>query len=134
MAATARPTSPAPDRAAAASEQAAVTTHPYSAPLTGFAGTRRVPPPVNEPVKSYAPKSPERADVKAKLEEMAGERIDIPLVIGGNEVRTGDTAPSVMPHDHAHVLGDYHKATTRHVEQAVEAARIARADWGNWAW
>jgi 1-pyrroline-5-carboxylate dehydrogenase len=134
MTTTARPTSSAPDRAAAASEQAAVTTHPHSAPLTGFAGTRRVPPPVNEPVKSYAPKSPERADVKAKLKEMAAERIDIPLVIGGREIRTGDTAPSVMPHDHAHVLGDYHKATTKHIEQAVEAARVARADWGNWAW
>ena len=134
MTTTARPTSSAPDRGAAASEQAANTIHPHSAPLTGFAGTRRVPPPVNEPVKSYAPKSPERADVKAKLKEMAGERIDIPLVIGGKEIHTGDKAPSVMPHDHAHVLGDYHKATTKHVEQAVEAARVARADWGNWAW
>src|SRR3954468_15037533 len=134
MTATARPTSSAPDRGAAASEQAAATVQPRSAPLAGFAGTRRVPPPVNEPVKSYAPRSPERADVKAKLEEMAGERIDIPLVIGGREVRTGVTAQSVMPHDHAHVLGDYHKATTRNVEQAVEAARVARADWGNWAW
>ncbi|HUR92315.1 MAG TPA: L-glutamate gamma-semialdehyde dehydrogenase [Gemmatimonadaceae bacterium] len=134
MTATARPTSSAPDRGAAASEQAATTAHPRTAPLAGFAGTRRVPPPVNEPVKSYAPKSPERADVKSKLKEMAGERIDIPLVIGGKEVRTGDTAQSVMPHDHAHVLGDYHKATPRNVEQAIEAARVARADWGNWAW
>jgi 1-pyrroline-5-carboxylate dehydrogenase len=133
MTATARPTS-APDRGAAASEQAATTVHPHSAPLTGFAGTRRVPPPVNEPVKSYAPKSPERADVKAKLKEMAGDRIDIPLVIGGREIRTGDKAPSVMPHEHAHVLGDYHRATPKHVEQAIEAARVARADWGNWAW
>jgi 1-pyrroline-5-carboxylate dehydrogenase len=134
MTATARPTSSAPDRAAAASEQAATTIHPQSAPLAGFNGTRRVPPPINEPVKAYAPKSPERAEIKAKLEEMADERIDIPLVIGGREVRTGDKAPSVMPHDHGHVLGDYHKATTKHVEQAVEAARVARADWGNWAW
>src|SRR5690349_3131555 len=95
MTATARPTSFAPDRAAAASEQAATTVHPHSAPLAGFAGTRRVPPPVNEPVKSYAPKSAERTEVKAKLKEMAGERIDIPLVIGGKEIRTGDTATSV---------------------------------------
>jgi 1-pyrroline-5-carboxylate dehydrogenase len=134
MTATTRPTSSAPGRAAAASEQAAATVHPHSAPLAGFNGTRRVPPPVNEPVRSYAPKSPERAEVKAKLKEMAGERVDIPLVIGGREVRTGDTAPSVMPHDHAHVLGDYHKATSGHVQQAIEAARVARADWGNWAW
>jgi 1-pyrroline-5-carboxylate dehydrogenase len=134
MTATARSTSSAPDRGAAASEQAATTVHPHSAPLAGFNGTRRVPPPVNEPVKTFAPGTPERAEVKAKLKEMAGERIDIPLVIGGREVRTGDTATSVMPHDHAHVLGDYHKATTKNVEQAIEAARVARADWGNWAW
>src|SRR3954468_3978121 len=134
MAATARPNTPAPDRAAAASEQAAMTISPSSAPLAGFAGTRRVPPPVNEPVKSYAPKSPERIEVKAKLKEMAGERIDIPLVIDGKEIRTGDTAPSVMPHDHGHVLGDYHKATSSNVKQAIEAANRARADWGNWAW
>ena len=134
MTATARPTSSAPDRGAAASEQAAATVHPHSAPLAGFAGTRRVPPPVNEPIKAYAPKSPERAEIKAKLKEMAGERIDIPLVIGGREVRTGDTAPAVMPHDHAHVLGDYHKATGKHVEDAIQAARVARAEWGNWAW
>jgi 1-pyrroline-5-carboxylate dehydrogenase len=134
MTATARPTSSASERAAGASAQAAVTVHPHSAPLAGFAGTRRVPPPVNEPVKSYAPKSAERADIKAKLKEMADERIDIPLVIGGREVRTGDTAESVMPHDHSHVLGDYHKATAAHVTQAIDAARAARADWGNWSW
>jgi 1-pyrroline-5-carboxylate dehydrogenase len=134
MTATARPESSAPDRAAAASEQAAATVHPHSAPLAGFNGTRRVPPPVNEPVKSYAPRSVERSEVKAKLGEMAAERIDIPLVIGGREIRTGDTAPSVMPHDHAHVLGDYHKATGVHIEQAIHAAGVARADWANWAW
>jgi 1-pyrroline-5-carboxylate dehydrogenase len=104
------------------------------APTAAFAGTRKVPPPVNEPVKSYAPKSPERAEIKAKLKEMARERIDIPLVIGGKEVRTGDTAPSVMPHDHSHVLGDYHKATAKHVQQAIKAARDARAEWAGWPW
>ena len=55
---------------------------------------------MNEPVRSYAPKSPERADVKTRLKQMAEERIEIPLVIGGREVRTGDRAQSVMPHDH----------------------------------
>ena len=69
-----------------------------------FAGARRVPPPVNEPVKPYGPGSPEKAELKARLRAMAGERIDIPLVIGGKDVRTGTTGKAVMPHDHAHVL------------------------------
>src|SRR5256886_6493568 len=65
---------------------------------------------------------------------MAGERIDIPLVIGGREVRSGDTAQAVMPHNHRHVLGDYHRATREHVSQAIDAARDARVEWANWAW
>ena len=88
-----------------------------------FNGNRRVPPPVNEPVRAYAPGSPERAELKARLQAMAGERIDIPLVIGGKDVRTGDTATAVMPHDHRHVLADWHRASREHVTQAIEAAR-----------
>ncbi len=98
-----------------------------------FSGRRRVPPPVNEPIKSYAPGSPERASLKARLKTMAAETADMPLIIGGKEVRTGDTASSVMPHDHAHVLGSYHKATEQHVVQAIEAAAAARAEWSSWA-
>jgi 1-pyrroline-5-carboxylate dehydrogenase len=98
-----------------------------------FNGRRRVPPPVNEPIKSYAPGSPERASLKARLKSMAAENVDMPLIIGGKEIRTGDTANSVMPHDHAHVLGTYHKATEQHVMQAVEAAACARAEWSGWA-
>ena len=70
----------------------------------GFNGTRSVPPPVNEPVKAYAPGSPERAELKARLKAMASERIEIPLVIGGKEVRGAEKATAVMPHDHGHVL------------------------------
>ena len=102
--------------------------------INGFNGTRRVPPPINEPVRMYAPGSPEKLALKARLKSMANERVDIPIIIGGKEIRTGDTAKSVMPHDHAHVLGDYHKATPAHVEQAIAAARNAREDWANWAW
>jgi 1-pyrroline-5-carboxylate dehydrogenase len=98
-----------------------------------FNGRRRVPPPVNEPIKSYAPGSPERASLKARLKSMAAETVDMPLIIGGKEIRTGDTATSVMPHDHAHVLGTYHKATEQHVVQAIEAAAAARAEWSGWA-
>jgi 1-pyrroline-5-carboxylate dehydrogenase len=99
----------------------------------GFAGTRQVPPPVNEPVRSYAPDTPERAALKKRLDEMAAERVDIPLVIGGEEIRTGETAQAVMPHDHRHVLADYHKARAEDVERAIRAAREARREWGNWS-
>jgi 1-pyrroline-5-carboxylate dehydrogenase len=98
-----------------------------------FNGHRRVPPPVNEPIKSYAPGSPERAAVKAKLSAMAGEKIEIPLFIGGKEVATGDTAKAVMPHDHAHVLAEYHKASATHVQQAIDAAAAARQEWSGWS-
>jgi 1-pyrroline-5-carboxylate dehydrogenase len=130
----------APDRsapavaAAADSRQALEAIHPPDAPLAGFSGTRRVPPPVNEPVKSYAPGSPEKLALKARLASMARERVDIPIIIGGKEIRTGDTAMSVMPHDHKHVLADWHRATPEHVTQAIAAAKRAGADWANWAW
>ncbi len=97
-----------------------------------FNGRRRVPPPVNEPIKSYAPGSPERASLKAKLAGMSAERVDIPLVIGGCDVTTGDTAKAVMPHDHRHVLGLWHKATPTHVSKAIEAAKAAHAEWSRW--
>ncbi|MBA3889929.1 MAG: L-glutamate gamma-semialdehyde dehydrogenase, partial [Gemmatimonadaceae bacterium] len=105
-----------------------------AAPLAGFSGNRRVPVPVNEPVRSYAPGSPERAELKARLDAMAKERVDIPIIIGGREIRTGDTGTAVMPHDHSHVLADWHKATTNQVKQAIAAARDAQHDWSNWAW
>jgi 1-pyrroline-5-carboxylate dehydrogenase len=124
----------APETLAADSRQAEQTISPRSAPLAGFSGTRRVPPPVNEPVKSYAPGSPERAALKSRLAEMANERIDIPIIIGGREIRTGETARTVMPHAHSHVLADWHKASPKHVDQAIDAAREARAEWSNWAW
>ena len=105
-----------------------------SAPLAGFNGTRRVPPPTNEPIKGYAPGSPERTALKSRLAEMASERAEMPIIIGGEDVHTGELLQSVMPHNHKHVLGDWHKASSKHVHQAVDAARAARADWGNWAW
>src|SRR5215813_3784030 len=98
-----------------------------------FNGHRRIPPPVNDPVKSYAPGSPERASIKARLACMAGEVVDIPLIIGGEAVTTGSTANAVMPHDHAHVLGHYHKASEAHVQQAIAAAQAAHGEWANWS-
>ena len=102
--------------------------------LTGFNGNRRVPPPINEAIKSYAPGSPERAELKARLQKMSSERVDIPLIIGGSEVHTGALTESVMPHNHRHVLASWHRANPEHVDQAVKAAQRAARDWANWAW
>jgi 1-pyrroline-5-carboxylate dehydrogenase len=85
--------------------------------------------PVNEPVRSYEPGTPERASLKARLSAMAGERIDIPIVIGGKDVRTGVIEHSVMPHDHGHVLAEYHKATPELVAHGVDAALAAHKEW-----
>jgi 1-pyrroline-5-carboxylate dehydrogenase len=93
---------------------------------------RRVPVPVNEPVCSYAPGTAERAALKARLDAMATERIEIPLIIGGAEVRTGKMRPAVMPFKHSHVLADYHLAEPKQVQQAVAAALKARRDWAAW--
>jgi 1-pyrroline-5-carboxylate dehydrogenase len=114
------------------------TEHPLglsvTTPIDALASTRRVPQPVNDPNRSYAPGSPERADLKARLKTMAAEKLDIPLVIGGREIRTGRTAQAVMPHDHRHVLADYHLAGPEHVQQAIAAAAEARREWGAWPW
>jgi 1-pyrroline-5-carboxylate dehydrogenase len=126
----ATPTVPAP----AANSGPAETPRPDRTPTAAFAGVRRVPPPVNEPNCTYAAGSPERAALKARLKEMAKERLDIPIVIGGREIRTGKTAQAVMPHDHRHVLADYHLAEAEHVHQAIAAAAAARREWGSWPW
>ncbi|HEX6536128.1 MAG TPA: L-glutamate gamma-semialdehyde dehydrogenase [Gemmatimonadaceae bacterium] len=102
--------------------------------VTGFNGNRRVPAPVNEPVRAYAPGSSEKAELKERLRRMAGERIDIPLIIGGEELRTGRTATATMPHDHRHVLADWHMAEPEHVARAIDAARAAHREWANWPW
>src|SRR5436305_10727723 len=81
-----------------------------------FAGARRVPPPVNEPINSYAPGTSARAELKARLASMAAEHVDVPIIIGGREIRTGKLEKIVMPHDHRHVLGEYHQATGEHVQ------------------
>jgi len=99
-----------------------------------FSGNRRVPAAQNDPNLVYAPGSPERAEIKARLKEMAAERIDIPLVIGGREVRTKRTGQAVMPHKHSHVLADWHKAGAGEVRQAIRAAASARREWSNWPW
>ena len=95
-------------------------------------GIPRIPAPVNEPNLSYLPGSPERAELKSRLASMESERIDIPLIIGGCEVRTGCLEHAVMPHDHGHVLADWHKAEPQHVEQAIAASGTAHREWSTW--
>jgi 1-pyrroline-5-carboxylate dehydrogenase len=88
-----------------------------------------VPPPVNEPILDYAPGSPERAALRAQLAAMAGETLDLPLVIDGREVRTGKLGTAVMPHAHEHVLARFHTAGPAEVQAAVDAAVVAQHDW-----
>ncbi len=93
-------------------------------------------PPVahNEPVRDYAPGSPERELLSKRLTELRSERIEIPLVIGGKDIHTGDTRTAVIPHDHQHVLADVHQASAEHVAQAIEASRTAWHEWSRWPW
>ncbi len=94
----------------------------------------KVPMPVNEPVYDYAPGSAERARLKAALADIAGKRIEIPLIIGGREVRTGHLGQAVMPHDHGHVLADYHQAGEAEIAQAIAAAMAAKPQWAALRW
>ncbi len=90
--------------------------------------------PVNEPIKGYGPGSAEKAELKKALAQLAGEEWDIPLVIGGKEIRTGNTGKVVMPHDHRHVLATYHKAGEKEVQMAVDAAMKAHREWSCLPW
>src|SRR3954462_8436167 len=99
-----------------------------------FAGVRRVPQPINEPINSYAPGTPQRAELKARLKSMAAEKIDMTLIIGARETRTGTLHSVVMPHDHAHVLGQSHLAGPLHVQQAIAGSAAARREWAAWPW
>ena len=97
-------------------------------------GIARIPPPVNEPVLSYAPGSPERATLKQRVGEMLAEQIEIPLVIGGQRIKTGRTAQAVCPFDHGHVLATYHQAGQEEVNAAIEASQAAWREWSEMAW
>jgi len=94
----------------------------------------RVPEPYNEPVKSYAPGSPERAELQQRLREMESQQLEIPLVIGGDEVLTGDTFEAVEPHKRSHVLASVHKGGAPEVERAIAAAAEAWTDWSRTPW
>ncbi|HZW78514.1 MAG TPA: L-glutamate gamma-semialdehyde dehydrogenase [Flavobacteriaceae bacterium] len=97
-------------------------------------GFFEVPIAVNEPVKTYAPGSPERKEVQETYRRMYAETIEVPLYINGEEIKTGDTATMSPPHDHKHVLGTYHRATKEHIIQAIEGALEARKKWAAMPW
>jgi 1-pyrroline-5-carboxylate dehydrogenase len=97
-------------------------------------GIFRPPKPTNEPVKDYAPGSPEREELRRRLDQMQSERIEAPLVIGGEDVTTRETAESVMPHRKSHVLADVHQGGPKEVERAIGAAREAWHDWSRVPW
>ncbi|GMU65941.1 MAG: 1-pyrroline-5-carboxylate dehydrogenase [Acidobacteriota bacterium] len=97
-------------------------------------GIVQIPTPVNEPVRAYAPGSAERASLKRRLAEMAAETIEIPLVIGGREIRTGNTLKQLAPHEHGRVLAVCHQAGPQEVEAAVAAAGEAWREWSEMPW
>ena len=91
-------------------------------------------PPVNEPIRTYAPGSPERASLQLRLEQMKREQPEIPCIIGGKEVKTGTFKTAVMPHDKDHVLANVHQGGAKEVEQAIQAADEAWQDWHRLPW
>ena len=97
-------------------------------------GFFHVPKAVNEPVKSYAPNSPEKKAVLEAYKTMWNETIDVPNYIGSEEIRTGNTRNMSAPHDHKHIVGTYHLAEKKHVEQAIANALEAKEAWANLAW
>lgn len=97
-------------------------------------GIFNIPYPENEPVRSYAPNSPEKESIKKFLEELKSKEMDIPMFIGGEEVRTGNLGVINPPHDHQHLLGNYHIGDETHVHQAVQAAMNAREEWAALSW
>ncbi len=92
------------------------------------------PKPVNEPILSYAPGSREKVALKKSLAEMSSKQLEIPLIIGGKEIKTGNLGKVVMPHNHKHVLATYHKAGPAEVQQAIDAAVAAQPMWQSFRW
>ena len=88
-----------------------------------------IPKPINEPIRNYEPGSPEKASIKEKLAELSQKELEIPLIIGGKEVRTGDTGKCIMPHNHGHVLATFHQAGEKEVTQAIESSQAAWKQW-----
>jgi 1-pyrroline-5-carboxylate dehydrogenase len=97
-------------------------------------GRLNVPVPTNEPARSYAPGTPERDSIKARLASMESEQVDIPLIIDGKEIRTGSTSNAVMPHRHSHVLATSHRGGADEIKSAIKAATDAHHEWSSTRW
>ena len=97
-------------------------------------GVYQLPAITNEPIKSYAPGTPERAALKAKIAEIKNTVADLPMIIGGKEIRTDKLADIRPPHDHQHLLGHYHQGNADHVRMAIEAALQAKPAWEKMHW
>jgi 1-pyrroline-5-carboxylate dehydrogenase len=97
-----------------------------------MSGTWNIPKPLNEPVLSYAPGTPERAALKSALVAVGAQQADIPAVVGGREIRTGVTQDVVSPHCHQRVLAKVHQADRKTIDAAVTTAVEAQRDWGSW--
>ena len=94
----------------------------------------KVPPPINEPVLSYAPGSVEKQELQTKLDDFGGQQIEIPIIIGGSDIKTGDVGQCILPHDHQQSLATFHKGNTETVNQAIAAASAARPGWVAMPW
>ena len=94
----------------------------------------QLPEPYNEPAMSYAPGTPERGLLKAELDRQYHQVLDIPLIIGGQEIRTGNLHPVVCPHEHGHVLAQYHEAGEAEIRMAIDAALAAKHAWKYTPW
>jgi len=99
-----------------------------------FNGIFRIPQPVNEPCLQYAPGSPERTELSSKLQEMLNGQIEVPMIIGGEEVRNGNLADIRCPHNHQQILGKYHQADGEYAIKAIDAAQEAKKQWGQMPW
>ena len=97
-------------------------------------GIFNIPTPVNEPNLTYAPGTSERDTLKATLKQMKAEKADLPMFIGGKEIRTGERAEIRPPHEINYVLGHYHKGNASHVKQAIAAAMRAKKNWESLSW
>ena len=97
-------------------------------------GFFQVPTAFNEPVKSYAPGTPEREEVLNQYNEYYNGNVEVPLYIGSKEIKTGDTRPMSPPHEHAHVVGHYHLAEKKHVEESIANGLESRKAWANLPW
>ena len=97
-------------------------------------GIYKVPTAINEPIKNYAAGSPERLELQAMLKTLRSKEVDVPMYIGGKEVRSETKVRMAPPHDHQHTLGYFHKSDKKHIQLAIDAALAAKDSWSKLSW